>query len=314
MCPRSTLQISLHDDRHMQSRGKLLVQDLDVIDAGCDSLRHPRLAHQLRRARVDVQFVTIFATRAAALVRTSIRKLQRGIRAHRRNHVQAASAHHLEGRTISKMTIQRQIRQRDQTGKQLALSLEHRLNPLQLRRQGDLHRRRICAAVWPSWLAFGRLVLGLLSGGLRFGGSLLHRRAHDLLPTDRQGAPGCGADARQAKERDAGDHPLVDAGKAAVETVRLLASFGDDDRITSEDVDVVGLDEMLAREQPAHLGPGDGGGEEALHSTGARTVVTPASDSSHGDTAGHGQEGPDDAAHLANGRRGQRWLEPLEQC
>ena len=56
------------------------------------------------------------------------------------------------------------------------------------------------------------------------------------------------------------------------------------------------------------------GREEALNSAVAGTRATPARDPGHGHPAGHGQEGQDDAAQLAHGGRGQRWVETLEQC
>ena len=71
---------------------------------------------------------------------------------------------------------------------------------------------------------------------------------------------------------------------------------------------------MLAREQPEDRWPSDGGGEEALHGAVAGAVTTPAGDTSHGHAAAHAQERYDDAAHLANGSRCQRWVETLEQC
>lgn len=77
---------------------------------------------------------------------------------------------------------------------------------------------------------------------------------------------------------------------------------------------IVGLDEMLAREEPEDLWPGDGGGEEALHAAVARTIATRAGDTGHGYTLRHGQEGHGDVTHLANGGHRQSWLETLEQC
>ncbi len=162
--------------------------------------------------------------------------------------------------------------------------------------------------------ALGGWLLGLLGGGFGFGGSLLSLGAHNLLEAEGKGAARCGTDERQAEEGDAGHGFLIDGGEEAVEAEGFLASFGDDDLIASEDVDIVRLDEMLAREAPEELWPGDDGSEEALNGAVAGALATPAGDAGHGHTASHGQEGEDDVAQLANGGRRQTWLETVEQC
>ncbi len=94
----------------------------------------------------------------------------------------------------------------------------------------------------------------------------------------------------------------------------MLAGFGDDDLIAREDVDIVGLAELLAREAPEDLWPGDGGGKEALHGAVASAIATPAGDAGHRHAAGHREERTGNPAHLAYRGRGQTGLETMEQC
>src|SRR5690349_11845576 len=100
---------------------------------------------------------------------------------------------------------------------------------------------------------------------------------------------------------------------AGLDTMRLLTLSFDHEyvyvgrclKIASQDVDIVRLEEVVAKDQPEELWPGDDCGKEALHSVVAGTVATPASNAGHGDTAGHGQEGQGDAAQLAYRSRRQ---------
>ncbi len=93
-----------------------------------------------------------------------------------------------------------------------------------------------------------------------------------------------------------------------------LAGFGHDDLVASEQIDIIGLEEMLAKEAPEELHPGEGGGEEALDGAIAATVATPAGDAQHRDAAGHGQHAKDTAAQLTGGGRSDPRLEAEEQC
>lgn len=105
---------------------------------------------------------------------------------------------------------------------------------------------------------------------------------------------------------------MEDGGEEAVEAEGLRASLGDDDLIASEDVDIVGVEEMVASEEPEEVRPRDGSGEEALHGAVAGAVAAPAGDAGHGDAAGHGQERESDAAEVTEvtegGRQGWRQL------
>lgn len=51
---------------------------------------------------------------------------------------------------------------------------------------------------------------------------------------------------------------------------------------SSQDGDIVRLEEVVAKDQPEELWPGDDCGKEALHSVVAGTVTTPASNAGHG--------------------------------
>jgi len=93
-----------------------------------------------------------------------------------------------------------------------------------------------------------------------------------------------------------------------------LAGFGHDDLIASKKIDVISLEEMVAKEVPEELRPGEGGGEEALNGALAATVASPARDPQHRDAARHGQHAKGNVAQLTGGGRSDPGLEADEQC
>lgn len=105
----------------------------------------------------------------------------------------------------------------------------------------------------------GRVQFGLriaipLGSDFGLGGSFLGLSAHNLLQVERKGATRFGADKGQAKERNAGHSFLKNTRDEAAEAGGLLAGFGDD-LIASQDVDIVGLEQMLANEEPEESCP-----------------------------------------------------------
>jgi hypothetical protein len=130
MRPCLRCHIGFDDDDDIERLGKLLVQDLGLIETCFDPVFHTSLAEELLGNGVDIQFVAIFPARTSPLVRTVIRKLQGRVRAQLRNQLQATPAHHLEGRAVAKMAIQGQVHQGNAAGNQLELGLEYGLNAL----------------------------------------------------------------------------------------------------------------------------------------------------------------------------------------
>ena len=94
----------------------------------------------------------------------------------------------------------------------------------------------------------------------------------------------------------------------------VLAGFGHDDLVASQQIDIIGLEEMLTKETPVELRPGEGRGEEALDGAIASAVPTPARDAQHRNTAGHGEHATDKVAQLPGGSRPDPGLEAAEQC
>jgi hypothetical protein len=93
----------------------------------------------------------------------------------------------------------------------------------------------------------------------------------------------------------------------------VLAGFGDDHLIPSEDIDLVGCKEMLAKEQPEDRGPRDGSGKEALDGAIGAAAVSPPGEAQHSDAAGQGQQGQDNVTELA-GRGGREgWHQAGEE-
>jgi len=139
-----------------------------------------------------------------------------------------------------------------------------------------------------------------------------------LLDADGEGAPVFGADESQAKEGQARHRAPVDAGEEAVHAKggcpSGVAGFGHNHFVASEEIDIVGAEEMLAKEEAEELRPGDGGGEEALDGAIAGAVATPARDPQHGHPPRHGQEGCGNAAEVAHGGDGHTGLKTEHQC
>ena len=192
--------------------------------------------------------------------------------------------------------------------------MEHALNALQLRRQAGLSLGLGLTAFGSSGLALGDGLLGLLCSSFGFGGSFLGLTAYHLLQAHRKSAARFGGDECQAKESNPRHSLLKDRGEEAVEAEGPLASFGDDDLIASQDVDIILLEVMGAKEQPEDVCPGEQSSEQALDGAVASAVATPARDASHGDAAGHGEKGQGDEMEVAERGGGQSGLETLEQC
>ncbi len=130
-----------------------------------------------------------------------------------------------------------------------------------------------------------------------------------MFDADGKGAAVLGADEGQAKEGQTGHRVLVDGREEAVESKGVLAGFGHDNLITGQEIDILGAEEMLAKEEDEHLRPGDDGGEEALDGAIAGTFATPARDAKHGDPTSHSQEGKGNAAEVGHGGDSQTRLE-----
>ena len=212
------------------------------------------------------------------------------------------------------MTIQRQVGQGEFSSNQLKLSLQHALNALQFRRQAELGLGLGLGAFGASGLALVSGRLGLLGSSFGFGGSFLFLGAHNLLQAERKSAASFGGDEGQGEESDPRHSFLIDGGEEAVEAEGVLASFGDDDFIASQDVDIVGLEVMVAKEEPEDMWPGEDSSEEALDGAIAGAVAAPAGDASHGDATGHGQKSESDAAEVGKRGSGESRLEAGEQC
>ncbi len=99
-----------------------------------------------------------------------------------------------------------------------------------------------------------------------------------------------------------------------VKTEGCLASFGDDGFIASKKIDIVRVKEVVEKEEPEELRPGNEGGEEALNGAIAGIFASPAGDAGHSDTTSHGQHGQNDVAELAKRGWCQRHVEAVEQC
>ena len=95
--------------------------------------------------------------------------------------------------------------------------------------------------------------------------------------------------------------------------MRVFAGLGHDHFITSEEIDIIALEQMRAKEEPEERGPSHNGGKKALDGAIAATIPGPAGDTQHGDAPGHGQHGHGNAVELADRRHRHLRLEAEQE-
>ncbi len=227
--------------------------------------------------------------------------------------MQAALPSHLECIVIAKVTIENQIGQREpgaNTGQQRThLGLDAR----EFGGEGHGGFGDVGAAFGSTGLAFGSCGGRAFGGGLGACGRAFFWRAQHLFDGDRKRFAVGGADQREGKEGQARHRFAIQTGKEAVEAGRVFARFGHDGFITANEIDMVGAQEMGAKEEPEERGPGKGSMKEPLDGAIAAAVARPAGDAQHGDTAGHGEHGQRDSTELADGGQGKLRLETQQE-
>jgi hypothetical protein len=211
------------------------------------------------------------------------------------------------------MPIQRQVDQGQRPVHEPQLRLEHGLDVLQFGRERGRYLGFIVTAWAAAAAAFSGGRRGLLRRDFGAAGGFLFGSPNDLVQAQGKGAPGLSADQGQAEKREAGDEFLIETGEKAVEAMRMLAGFGDDDLIASEDIDLGGFVEMVAKEEPKHARPREGRGKEALHRAIATAGARPAGEAAHGDAPRERQDGHDNVTELPGGGGGEGWQQTGEE-
>src|SRR5258706_4115532 len=299
---RLGFQIGLDDQHDVQRLDKALVAGLKLIDACFEPGTDPGLAYKPLRNGARIEFVAIDAMWPVPGVRTIIRQEQGAIGTQFGNQLQLATQRHLQGSVGAKMAFQDQIGQPKERADACEQRQEQGVDACELGIEFSVGLGFGGAAFWAATLALeGRGCFGLGAGLGRCRGAFFSGADH-LLKRDRQRAALFGTDQRQAEEGQAGYGFASQRGKEPVQSVGELAGFGDDGFITSEDVEIVRVEQMCAKEEPEQGGPGQDGGEKALDGTIAAALAGPTGDAEHGDTLSHSQQGQRDTAELANGR------------
>ena len=121
----------------------------------------------------------------------------------------------------------------------------------------------------PVWFGF----LGLLFG---LAGSFFFCCADHLFHTDRIRAPLLGADQGQREKGQPRNGFLQQAGEKVIQTVGFLACFGDHTLISCQQIGVLAIQQMLTKECPEYLRPGNDRVEETLHGSVAAAFLCPA--------------------------------------
>jgi len=152
--------------------------------------------------------------------------------------------------------------------------------------------------------------------GCRFGlaSRFLGFATYHLLDADRERAPLLEADQGQHEEGQPGHRLAIQTGKEPIETMGGLASFGDDDFITHEQVDLLRPIHVVPEEHPKQHGPRYHRCEKALHSTVTPAFARPAGHAEHRDASCHHQESAHYPAALAQGGCWYGGLKALQEC
>ena len=95
--------------------------------------------------------------------------------------------------------------------------------------------------------------------------------------------------------------------------LRVLAGFGHHGFITAEELGIVRVEAVGAKEPPEQRGPRQRGGEEPWDGTVAAAIATPAGDPAHRDPPGHGKHGQRDPAEVAERRQRDRRLKAQQE-
>ena len=179
----------------------------------------------------------------------------------------------------------------------------------------------MAAALGVFLLPFGRPgrrcgsgALRLLGGRFGLAGGLLRVAAHHLLDAHRKRPPFLDAHQGEGEEGQPWHRLAVQAGEEPIEAMGVLAGFGDDDFIASDEVDISRAVHMLTKEHPKQHRPRDDGGEKALDGAIAAAFAGPAGDAQHRDASGHHQQGKGYPTQSAVGRRRDMGSEALEKC
>src|SRR5215475_1202163 len=96
--------------------------------------------------------------------------------------------------------------------------------------------------------------------------------------------------------------------------MRARTSFGDDDVIARDEVDVTRTVHMVPEEDPKQEPPREDRGEKALDGAIAAACACPAGHAEHGDASGHDQERTHYPAALAQGAGWDVGLKALHEC
>src|SRR5215213_5743876 len=301
-------QIGLDNAHHIKQLGEGLVSRLELINAGFDVLLDAGLAQIALGNAARLELVAVDALGATPGVWAVIGLIQGTVRAQFTNQVQLARTRHLERSGGAKVAVQHQIGQWQHPADASEQRQYQRLDACELRREFRSGCGVGAGAFGTTQLAFG----GWFGGFGSLGGFLLHA-AHDLFERDRKGAALFGTDQREGEEGQTWYRLAIQRGKEAVETGGVLAGFGHDGFIASQQIVIIRVEEMRAKKQPQEIGPGDDGREKALHSAIAAARSAPARDAEHGDATGHGEQGWHDARELTNSGQGDLRLETQQE-
>ena len=195
--------------------------------------------------------------RTTALVKASVRKAQGCIPAQLGDQVQPTLADHIKCRIIAEMPIQGQVGRSQQTIDPHKQGLEHLLNALQLRSEDHSRLVFVLAPFRPARFVFWPGCFGFFGLLFDFTSRLFFFAAHRLLHVHWVGVPLVHTHQGKDKERQTGDHLLLQPREKMIQSIGLLPGFAGHTFITRQNVDLLFLKQGLAKELPQDLRPGN---------------------------------------------------------
>src|SRR5215471_21371010 len=119
---------------------------------------------------------------------------------------------------------------------------------------------------------------------------------------------------RKREEGQPRDGLAVQARKEPIQAMRARASFGDDDVIARDQVDVTWTVQMVPEEDPKQYAPWDDHGEKALDRAITAAFASPPRQAQHRDAPGHDHQCHDDTAQPADRGGSHVRTSTLQQC
>lgn len=165
----------------------------------------------------------------------------------------------------AKVAVEHQVGQVDRALDGVQKALQLLLNTLQLWIEHHFCLVFVTAALWPFRFSFEACWFGFLGLAFSLAIGLFFFCADHLFHTDRIRTSLLGADQDQCEKGQPWYDFLPQAGEEVIRAVHLLACFCDHTLISCQHIGITIFQQVLTKESPEYLGPGNERRKETLH-------------------------------------------------